>query len=151
MESVERSRGEMRNQSKILEIQKLFSGFSLSLSSVDEKAALEAVDDTIFAGFMRSQGLENLDEETSKKLKMFLGDYTLFMRQWEQSQAGAQFAQSSGWGFQLKPHILNALYQNFAVKIEKISFFLNLWACAHLFDATLWEKSKSIDFNNLNL
>jgi hypothetical protein len=96
MESVERSRGEMRNQSKILEIQKLFSGFSLSLSSADEKAALEAVDDTIFAGFMRSQGLENLDEETSKKLKMFLGEYTLFMRQWEQSRAGAQFAQSSG-------------------------------------------------------
>jgi hypothetical protein len=64
------------NQSKILEFQKLFSGYSLS--SADEKAALEAVDDTIFAGFMRSQGLENLDEESSKKLKMFFGDFTLF-------------------------------------------------------------------------
>jgi hypothetical protein len=62
-------------ESKILEIQKnlqIRNALSdYSLSSADEKAALEAVDDTIFAGFMRSQGLENLDEESSKKLKMF--------------------------------------------------------------------------------
>jgi hypothetical protein len=79
----------LENQ-KILQIRNALSGFRYSLSSADEKAALEAVDDTIFAGFMRSQGLENLDEESSKKLKMFLGDFTLFRRQWEQSRAGAQ-------------------------------------------------------------
>jgi hypothetical protein len=79
----------LENQ-KILQIRNALSGFRYSLSSADEKAALEAVDDTIFSGFMRSQGLENLDEESSKKLKMFLGGFTLFRRQWGQSRAGAQ-------------------------------------------------------------
>ncbi len=59
------------------------------LSSAGERAALDAAGNTIFAAYKRSRGLENFDEESSKRLQTLVGDFALFKHQVEREQSRA--------------------------------------------------------------
>jgi hypothetical protein len=51
------------------------------LSHAGERAALDTVDDAVWCAFRRSRGLDHLEEETSKKFRVLVGDYQIFSKQ----------------------------------------------------------------------